>query len=93
MPIQQQRPSNGILSRKDRLKIWRKNKGLEMNVPSDVILPKDMLEILAETGPQSMSELEKLMESCPARFHRFGEEILEISRSEYKEEITKPKER
>ena len=35
---------------------------------------------LAETGPQTASELREIMSSCPARYRRFGKEILEISR-------------
>ena len=82
MPAVQQRPANGILSRRERLRIWRKEKGLEMDVPSDVILPRDMMEMIAETGPQTEDELRVLMAECPARFRRFGKEILEISVNE-----------
>ncbi len=81
MPTTQQRPPNGILSRKERLKIWRKEKGISMDVPSDVILPRDILENIAESGPQTMDELRTLMSECPVRFGYFGEEILGISRS------------
>ncbi len=81
MPAPQQRPANGILSRRERLKNWRKIKGLEMDVPSDVILPRDIMENIAEIGPQTASELEQIMISCPSRYRRFGIEILYISRS------------
>ncbi len=81
MPASQQRPANGILSRRERLKNWRKVKGLEMDVPSDVILPRDIMECIAETGPQTASELRAIMKSCPARYRRFGKEILKISQS------------
>lgn len=81
MPTPQQRPPNGILSRKERLKNWRKEKGLSLNVPSDVILPRETLESIAEAGPQSAPELQALMQECPVRFGKFGEEILSISRS------------
>lgn len=81
MPKPQQRPANGILSRKERLKNWRKTRGQEMDVPSDVILPRDIMEKIAEAGPQTASDLQKIMGSCPARYRRFGKEILEISGS------------
>ncbi len=81
LPTPQQRPPNGILSRRERLKTWRKVKGIEMDVPSDVILPRDLMENIAEIGPQTDSELQQVMKSCPARYRRFGKEILEISRS------------
>ena len=76
------RPCNGILSRRDRLKLWRKNTGLELDVPSDVILPRDTLEIIAEVGPKNENELKELMQDLPARYQRFGKEILEISLNE-----------
>ena len=81
-PVITTRPSNGILSRRDRLKLWRKNTGLELDVPSDVILPRDTLEIIAEVGPKNESELQELMKDLPARYQRFGKEILEISLNE-----------
>lgn len=78
-PLFTARPANGILSRRDRLKNWRKNLGLEMNVASDVILPRDILEEIAEAGPKNDAELKELMKDVPARYCRFGKEILEIS--------------
>ena len=81
-PVLQTRPANGILSRRERLKTWRKNMGLEMDVPSDVILPRDVLETIAEVGPRNDAELEELMKDLPARYHRFGKKILEISLNE-----------
>ena len=81
-PVLQTRPANGILSRRERLKTWRKNMGLKMDVPSDVILPRDVLETIAEVGPRNDAELEDLMKDLPARYHRFGKKILEISLNE-----------
>ena len=81
MPTAQQRPANGILSRRERLRSWRKEKGYEKDVPSDVILPRDLLENIAESGPQTEDGLRELMKDCPVRFDLFGDEILSISRS------------
>lgn len=81
-PVLISRPANGILSRRDRLKNWRKNTGLSMDVASDVILPRDVLEIIAETGPKNDEELKNLMRDVPARYQRFGKEILEVSLNE-----------
>ena len=80
-PTAQQRPANGILSRRERLRNWRKEKGCEKDVPSDVILPRDLMENIAESGPQNADELRELMKDCPVRFSLFGDEILNISRS------------
>ena len=78
-PVITSRPSNGILSRRDRLKTWRKNTGLEMDVASDVILPRDILEIIAEVGPENEEKLKEIMKEVPARFERFGRDILAVS--------------
>ena len=75
----QQRPSNGILSRREHLKEWRKNTGMEMDVPSDVVLPRDILENIAVSGPQTDMELKEIMKESPVRFRRFGEDLLKIS--------------
>ena len=93
MPTAQQRPANGILSRRERLRNWRKDKGCEMDVPSDVILPRDLLESIAESGPQTTDELQELMKDCPVRFSLFGEEILRVSRSAACEEENQAQER
>ena len=81
-PVLTSRPSNGILSRRDRLKTWRKTVGMEMDVPSDVILPRDILEMIAEVGPKNEAELKELMKDLPARYQRFGKEILDVSLNE-----------
>ena len=71
-----QRPSNGILKRKERLRAWRRDKGIELDLPSDEILPKDVLERLCINGADSMDALREQLYDCPVRFALFGEELL-----------------
>ena len=85
-PVFSARPCNGILSRRDRLKNWRKNLGIEMDVASDVILPRDILETIAEVGPKDEAALKGLMSEVPARYRRFGKEILQVSLNESESE-------
>ena len=87
-PVLQSRPANGILSRRERLKNWRKNMGVEMNVPSDVILPRDILETIAEVGPGNADELHALMKDLPARYDRFGKKILEVSLNDSEDDLS-----
>ena len=87
-PVLQSRPANGILSRRERLKNWRKNMGVEMNVPSDVILPRDVLETIAEVGPGNADELHALMKDLPARYDRFGKKILEVSLNDSEDDLS-----
>jgi len=68
--------NDAVLRRLEKLKLWRKNLGLEFKVESDIILPKPYLSLLAENPPQSLDELAALMKETPSRVHRFGAQIL-----------------
>jgi len=72
------RPSEAFLSRLDALRTWRKETGEAFGVPSDVILPRDTLELIAEANPQQMEALADVMSGLPYRLERFGSEILEV---------------
>jgi len=71
------RPSEAVLCRLENLRNWRKITGREMEVESDVILPRDELELIAERNPRSLDELEEIMAHLPWRFKRFGSQILQ----------------
>lgn len=73
---QAERKDDATLHRMEKLKAWRKRIGAEMEVESDVILPKPYLTILAENPPHSLDELRSLMRDTPSRVERFGVQIL-----------------
>ena len=73
-----QRPDQRYLNRLDRLKTWRKQTAEKMKVLSDVVLPRDILEGVAGANPQTLPDLQKIMESVPWRFSHFGVEILTV---------------
>jgi len=73
-----QRPSDAMLKRLDKLKNWRKNIAKEMNVESDIVLPKPYLNLLAEKPPKNLHELELLMSHSPWRFGQYGTQILKL---------------
>lgn len=75
-PPYHKRPENAILDRIDALREWRKVMGEALGVPSDVILPRDVLTRIAWAGPQDRDHLAEEMHDVPYRFQRFGEEIL-----------------
>jgi len=56
---------------------WRKRVGIDRGVPSDVILPRDMLNLVAQQNPQNLSELKAIMSDSPFRFEQYGEEMLQ----------------
>jgi ribonuclease D len=70
-----QRPDEEFLKRLDKLKSWRKKAAAEMDVESDIVLPRSLVLALAERGPQ---DLRSVMECSPWRLERFGLQILEV---------------
>lgn len=81
-PPHHERPENAVLDRIDALREWRKLTGRDLGVPSDVILPRDVLNRMARANPQNMNQLQIQMGDLPHRFKRFGQEILIILRKE-----------
>ena len=75
---QVQRPKDAMLKRLEKLKAWRKKIAQEMNVESDIILPKIYLYELAESPPKSLQELESMLDESPTRFHRYGAQIFHL---------------
>lgn len=77
-PPHHERPPDAVLARIDTLSEWRKLTGRDLEVPSDVILPRDVLIRIARTDPQDIRQLETEMRDVPHRFTRFGHEIMGI---------------
>jgi ribonuclease D len=75
-PPRNSRPDDRFLMRVDALKQWRKQKARELQVESDIILPRDMLHKLAAQNPQEMRTLSECLSEVPWRRERYGEEIL-----------------
>ena len=73
---QHERPDDAFLSRLDALKAWRKNTARQMGVESDVVLPRPLMERIAESAPNTMTELSDLLAGSPWRMARFGPQIL-----------------
>lgn len=69
------RHSDAELLRFESLRNWRKSAGHEMGVESDIILPRDLLEVIAERAPQTIPELQEVMRDFPWRFDHFGAQI------------------
>lgn len=68
--------SDAVLRRLEKLKVWRKQKGMDLKVESDIILPKPYLALLSEHPPKDLADLKSLMKDAPARLEIFGVEIL-----------------
>ena len=49
-----------------------------MGVPSDIVLPKDIMYHLAAENPANKQELNRAMRDVPWRLEKFGDQILEV---------------
>jgi ribonuclease D len=74
------RPDGHFLARAEALKQWRKLKAHELEVESDIILPRDLLHILAAQNPQDKHTLSECLKDVPWRRERYGEDILKVLR-------------
>lgn len=72
------RPDEQFLNRLDTLRNWRKLTGHTLGVESDVILPREILEQIAQNNPKQMEDLQTIMGTVPWRFEHFGGQILKI---------------
>jgi ribonuclease D len=66
------------LARAEALKQWRKLKALKLEVESDIILPRDLLSLLASKNPMDMTTLKECLQDVPWRRKHYGEEILKV---------------
>jgi ribonuclease D len=80
-PPNHTRPYNSVQLRIEALLDWRKVTGKELGVPSDVVLPRDVLCRIARTNPSDLMSLKAQMFDVPYRFNRFGKEILSVTSS------------
>jgi ribonuclease D len=70
------RPDDRFLARVEILKQWRKQKAHQMQVESDIVLPRDLLHRLASRNPREMQSLSDSLSDVPWRLQHYGEEIL-----------------
>jgi ribonuclease D len=75
-PPRSRRPDRHFLERLEVLRTWRKEAAERLGVPSDVVLPRDLMTALAEIDPQNQAELAHVLSEAPWRLENFGEEIL-----------------
>ena len=76
-PPRPPRPDDEFLARLEALRSWRKRTARQMQVKSDVVLPRDVLYSIATNDPRDPEQLAALMSQVPWRYERFGNQILE----------------
>lgn len=78
-----QGPDDAVLRRRERLGEWRKQEGLKQGLPSNVILPRDLLEKIAQADVEDLEALRCLMLESPSRFEMYGEDIFKLLKEEH----------
>jgi ribonuclease D len=73
-----QRPSEDLIWRLDQLRSWRKLTAREMGVESDVVMPRDVLEAIADRTPHTLEDLAQVMAGLPWRLAYFGNQIIHL---------------
>jgi ribonuclease D len=77
-PPRSPRPDERFLHRLEALRTWRKQAAEKMQVPSDVVLPRELMHALAESAPQNMEDLSGVLKDSPWRLEHFGVQILQV---------------
>ncbi|MEZ4516788.1 MAG: HRDC domain-containing protein [Chloroflexota bacterium] len=77
-PKRNPRPPESVLDRYEQLHTWRKEKGRERGVESDVIMSRDALWAIAQANPQSKDELASLEVMGPWRLKTYATNILQV---------------
>ena len=72
------RPDDRFLTRLEALKQWRKLKARQLEVESDIVLPRDLLHRLAAKNPKTPPALSDCLADVPWRLDHYGDEILKV---------------
>lgn len=60
------------------LREWRKQRGEERGVESDVIISREVLWLVAQRKPRTLEELEQIPGLGPWRLSEYGQELLDV---------------
>jgi ribonuclease D len=66
-----------FVARLDALRAWRKKAAKELEVESDVVLPRDLMHAMAGANPKNLNELQPLMAQVPWRLKNYGAQIVQ----------------
>lgn len=77
-PPKRVKPNGQYLNRIEILKRWRKASAGKMGVNPDVILPRDLLNSVAQKNPSCKEELAEVFEAVPWRMEHFGDQIIAV---------------
>lgn len=76
-PVRRQ-PNGRFINLHEALRLWRKVTAQKLGIESDVVLPRDVMEVIAKENPTNREALQSIMSDLPWRFEEYGDEILEV---------------
>jgi len=77
-PRKNHRLSDRELKLREKLGDWRKEVGEKEGVPSNAVLSRDLVELIAHHNPQSDEELAQVMRNYPNHYKQYGKQILSL---------------
>jgi ribonuclease D len=77
-PPRPKRVPEAILARYELLRNWRKQVAKRRGVPSDIILPREVLWNIAQRAPANLQLLRETMLPLEWRFREYGHEIMKL---------------
>lgn len=72
------RPSDAEAKRYKRLHSWRKRTAEKRGVDSDIILPREIVEEIANLSPKTPQDLQEILQPLEWRFQKYGDAILKL---------------
>ncbi len=63
---------------RDKLGEWRKEVGEKEAIPSNAVISRDLLELIAHHDPQSMEETAEVMRDYPHHYQQYGRQIFDL---------------
>ena len=83
VPVQHRknnRLSDRELNLREKLGEWRKEVGEKEGVPSNAVLSRDLVELIAHQDPQTDEEMANVMRDYPHRYQQYGQLILTLTK-------------
>ena len=83
LPVQHRknhRLSDRELNLREKLGEWRKEVGEKEGVPSNAVLSRDLVELIAHQDPQTDEEMANVMRDYPHRYQQYGQLILTLTK-------------
>lgn len=77
-PRKNHRLSDHEVKLREKLGEWRKEIGEKEAIPSNAVISRDLLELIAHHDPQSTEELAEVMRDYPHHYQQYGQQIFDL---------------